>query len=158
MTVGVVIERRALKSAWADEAWLPVAVLPGDPGLEPGAKLRDGEGWAQFYAGSAVIELFRKESASYVYNFERPPPKVYVALRRDDEGRLPWRVLLVTVAPDEAQAAMEGGEDIVEAVPMPEPVERWVAAFCERHPIDEMFVKRKRKRYDTETLARRPKP
>jgi hypothetical protein len=66
-------------------------------------------------------------------------------------------VLLVTAAADEAHAANEGGDDIVEGVAMPEAVERWVVAFCEKHPVDDMFKKRQRQRYETETLGRRQK-
>jgi Protein of unknown function (DUF3305) len=51
---------------------------------------------------------------------------------------------LVTASPYEAEGYMEG-EDLVEAVPMPQGLLAWVQAFVERHHVDQPFVKRKRK-------------
>jgi hypothetical protein len=149
MLVGVVVERRRLASPWADEAWTPVAVLPGVPESAPGSVMREGDGWAQLYAGSLPLELFRKETASYKYNLESGA-KIWVVLRRSDDGALPWRPHLATVAPDEGQAAMEGGEDIVEAVPMPAAIRDWVVRFIDAHHVDEPFHKRQRKRHEME--------
>jgi molybdopterin-guanine dinucleotide biosynthesis protein A len=144
MPVTVVVERRKLSNPWADETWLPVGVLPGETHGAPGLKLRDGEDWTQYLAGTLPLELWRKETASYQYNLATGAPQVYVVLRRDD-GVLPWRPLLVTAAPDEAQAAMEGGEDIVEGVPMPPAIRAWVEAFVSAHHVEEPFYKRKRR-------------
>src|SRR3546814_20814 len=42
--VGVIVARRKLKSVWADHAWLPYAVLPAVPVIEPWTSLGpDGE-------------------------------------------------------------------------------------------------------------------
>ena len=38
------------------------------------------------------------------------------------------------------------GDDLVEAVPMPDGLIAWVQAFIDRHHVDQPFVKRKRKR------------
>jgi molybdopterin-guanine dinucleotide biosynthesis protein A len=145
MTVGIVVERRRLANPWQDESWLPVAVLPGVPPQPPGSVLVEEPGATRYYAGALPIELFRKETFSYKINLETGAPRVYVVLRRDDAGKLPWRPLLATVAPDEAQAAMEGGEDIVEGVPMPATVLEWVEAFVAALHVEEPFHKRKRK-------------
>jgi len=145
MTVGIVVERRKLANPWQDEAWLPVAVLPGVPPHAPGTVLHEEDTATRFFAGALALELFRKETVSYKFNLETGAPKVYVVLRRDENGPLPWRPLLVTAAPDEAQAAMEGGEDIVEGVPMPRPVREWVEAFVEALHVEEPFYKRKRR-------------
>ena len=45
----------------------------------------------------------------------------------------------------EAQAAMEGGEDIVEGVPMPGAILEWVEAFVAALHVEEPFRKRKRR-------------
>lgn len=145
MMVGIVVERRKLSNPWQDEEWLPVAVLPGTPPQPPGSVLVEEPRLTRYFAGTLPIELFRKETASYKYNLEIGEPRVYVALRRDEAGPLPWRPLLATVAPDEAQAAMEGGEDIVDGVPMPDAVRRWVESFVAAHHVEEPFQKRKRR-------------
>jgi Protein of unknown function (DUF3305) len=148
MTVGVVVERRRIVHPWAEFSWTPLAVLPGAP---PGEwrELRAEAGRAQFYAGSLELELFRKETASYKFNLESSMPRVWVALRRTGDDARPWRPHLVTVAPDEGQAATEGGEDIVDGVPMPEAIRAWVAGFVARHHVEEVFVKRQRQRHET---------
>jgi molybdenum cofactor guanylyltransferase len=145
MEVGIVIERRRLANPWQDEAWLPVAVLPGVPESPPGTILEEAEKATRYFAGALPLELFRKETVSYKFNLDTGAPKVYVVLRRTEAGPLPWRPYLATAAPDEAQAAMEGGEDIVEAVPMPPAILAWVASFVAALHIEEPFRKRKRK-------------
>jgi hypothetical protein len=117
--------------------------------------VREGEGWAQLYAGSLPLELFRKETASYKYNLESGG-KVWVALRPTGEAERPWHPHLVTAAPDEGQAAMEGGEAVVEAVPMPAPIRDWVQAFVDAHHVEEPFHKRQRKRHEMELPRREP--
>jgi hypothetical protein len=146
--VGVVIERRRLAHAWADEAWAPVAVLP-EPLGDEWRLLRDADGRAQLYAGTLPLELFRKETGSYKYNLETGG-KVYVALRPTGKAERPFVPSLATVAPDEGQAAMEGGETIVEAVPMPPEIRAWVQRFVDEHHVDEPFYKRQRRRHDAE--------
>ena len=42
------------------------------------------------------------------------------------------------------------GDDLVEAVPMPDGLIAWVQAFIDRHHVDQPFVKRKRKRAKAE--------
>jgi hypothetical protein len=50
----------------------------------------------------------------------------------------------------------EAGSNIVESVPMPEPVREAVAAFVAEHHVEAVFVKRKRDRADPQSLGRRP--
>jgi hypothetical protein len=49
----------------------------------------------------------------------------------------------------------EAGNNIVEPVPMPEPIRETVAAFVAEHHVEREFFKRKRDRPDPESLARR---
>lgn len=44
MTVGIVILRKPLASPWADEAWLPHAVLPAVPLIEEGSMIGEADG------------------------------------------------------------------------------------------------------------------
>jgi len=146
MPVGIVVERRLLDNPWQAEAWLPVAVVPGTAATE-WRVLHEDERRLQAYAGALAVELFRKETASYKYNLESGAPKVYVVLRRSDDPARPWLPQLATVAPDEALAALEGGEAVVEGVPMPAAIAAWVAAFIAAHHVDEPAYKRQRQPY-----------
>jgi len=143
MPVGVVVERRRLNNPWQEEAWLPVSVIPG---ASTGGwhVVHEDDQRLRAYAGTLPVELFRKETASYKYNLDTGAPKVYVVLRRSDDPKWPWRLQLATVAPDEAQASLEGGDDIVEGVAMPSAMIEWVAAFIAAHHVEEPTYKRQR--------------
>ncbi len=151
--VGVVVERRRLSSPWADHAWQAVQVLPGAPTSPPWTRLAEGEGWERFYAGPARLLLYRRETISYKYNLESSQPSVFVILRRSGDER-GIGLHLATVCAGEAHAYAESMEDIVEAVPMPEEIHRWVSDYVARHHVEEKFYKRKRTKADTEALAR----
>src|SRR5216683_2057578 len=118
MPVGIVVERRRLNNPWQDEAWLPVSVVAG-ASTGGWRVLHEDDQRLTAYAGTLPVELFRKETASYKYNLE-------------------------TVAPDEAQASLEGGDDIVEGVAMPSAMIEWVAAFIAAHHVEEPTYKRQR--------------
>src|SRR3546814_7726404 len=77
--VGVIVARRKLKSAWADHAWLPYAVLPAVPAAEPWTSLGpDGED-ELFYAGSAELMLHSAETAHYRDNLYSGRPSLWVS-------------------------------------------------------------------------------
>ena len=57
--VGVVIERRKAKSAWADFVWRPVAVLPGVPDAAPWTALDSDAERTNFYGGAGEIDFYR---------------------------------------------------------------------------------------------------
>ena len=60
----------------------------------------------------------------------------------------------VTADPSEGEAFTESGTDLVEPVPMPEPIRVMVDAFIAEHHVEQAFYKRKQKRVDPEALAR----
>ena len=72
--VGVVVERRTAKSAWAEFLWSPVSVLIGQPLAEPWTVLNESGDVTLFYAGSAVLELHRTETGSYRDSLAAPVP------------------------------------------------------------------------------------
>jgi hypothetical protein len=152
--VGVVIERRKARSAWADVLWRPVGVLVGLPDAEPWTELaRDGE-TARFYAGPAEIELHRSETENYRSNLASGEPYVWVALQ--ETGREPaYEVRCVTVDPAEGEGLTEPGQGIVDAVPMPEALRDMIAAFVAEYHVERPFQKRVRDRADPDALARR---
>ena len=148
MPLGVVVERRDSQSPWQDYEWCPVAVIPGAGPVKDWRMLRAGPGWVQFHAATLELELFRKETEGYKLNLSSDPPAVYVVLRRGDEADEPELApFCVTVSAIEAQDYLDAGDDIVEGVPIPEPVLAFVQDFIDQHHVEEPFVKRKQKRY-----------
>jgi len=154
IAVGVVVERSKSISQWADFYWRPVSVLAGVPETAAWTKLSDDGERATFYAGPAVVELHRTETPYYRSNLESGAPALWVALRAT-QGDPPYTVAMVTADPAEGESLTETATDLIEQVPMPEPIQELVADFVARHHVEAPFVKRKRDRADPETLARR---
>lgn len=152
--VGVVVERRKAASQWIDYTWQPVALLPGAPETPPWTLLRETETTASFYVGSAELALHRLETGNYRDNLATGAPSVWVVLR-PTSVEPPYEIVTVTADPSEGEAFTEAGNDLVEAVPMPDSIRERVAAFVAEHHVERTFFKRKRDRADPEALARR---
>ena len=155
ISVGVVIERRKAKSAWVDYVWRAVAALPGLPDVHPWAALEGDAEIMRFYLGAAELALHRSDVARYAENLAADRPALWVVLRPTSGAEWPYEVVTVTANPNEGEAFTESGSDMVEAVPMPEPVRVTIAAFVAEHPVEETYYKRERNRADPEALARR---
>jgi hypothetical protein len=160
MRVGIVVEERHTDNKWQPVSWHAIAVLPGAPEVEAWHELRRADNWVQFHAVNLEIELFGKETEGYKYNLSNETPVVYVVLR-DDEESTDERPMpeIATVCPYEAQDYLDSGDELVEPVPMPDDIRRWVGRFVDEHHVDEKFHKRQRKRYDPEEVGfgRRPR-
>ena len=158
MPISVVIERRTAKSAWLDDLWRPIGVLPNAAAAECGRLLAEGEGWTQYQGGTLDLELFRGETEGYRTNLSQDLPQVYVVLRRNESGDgLDFTPFLVTACPHEAMAYSEGDDDVVEGVPMPAEVVAWVQDFVTRHHVDVPFKKRKNRRREEDSSGPRPR-
>ncbi len=154
MRLGVVVERRDIENPWQDYAWLPVAVIPGAPDLDQWKVMNRGKDWIHYHAATLTLELHRKETEAYHYNLASRPPVIYVVLRQDEEaGEREVEPFVVTASPSESQDFLDAGDDIVEAVPMPEVVMAWVQAFVDAHHVDQPHYKRKPKRLDPDTVG-----
>jgi hypothetical protein len=151
--VGVVIEKRRLKSVWASHAWLPHAVLPAVPDTAPGTPLEGGQDAGTFYAGVAIVRLTPSETAHYRDNLRSGNPSLWVGLRATGEDA--HEVSIVTADPYEGEALAGALGEIIEAVPMPPEIQDKVAAFVEAFHVERPFFKRKRDRADPNALARR---
>ena len=152
--VGVVVERRKAQSQWIDFIWRPATVLAGLPDAVPWTVLAsDGDG-ATFYAGTAEISLYRTETTNYRGNLATGAPVLWVALRPTGVEP-PYDIIAVTADPAEGEALTEAGNDLVDVVPMPEPVRDLIEAFVAEHHVERPFYKRQRDRADPEALARR---
>jgi hypothetical protein len=153
--VGVVIERRKSSNRWIDFTWRPVAILPGTPDTEPWTVLSEEADVTTFFAGADTIALYPSEAENYRYNLASARPKVWVKLR--GSGREPpFDLAAVTADPGEGESFTEVGDDLVEALPMPEPVRATVERFVAEHYVERKFSKRQRDRQDPEALSRRP--
>ena len=79
--------------------------------------------------------MHRKETLAYVVNLENDVPVVYIVATdpEDEDGKLPYDIRLVTVSLLEVQDYSDSGEDIVDAIPMIEPLVVRVGKFVEEH-------------------------
>jgi hypothetical protein len=145
IAVGVIVERRRAKSPWLDFIWRPAAVLAGTPEAAPWTPLGDAEGAALFYAGDAVIELYRTETANYRNNLASSAPSVWVIMR-PDATRNAYKLLAVTADPAEGEAFTDAGSDLVEPVPMPAVIAEAIGHFIAKYHVERPFFKRRRER------------
>ena len=130
------------------------SVLAGQPDATPWTLLFQDGDRASFYAGPAEIELYRTETANYRDNLGSAAPMLWVALRSSGADP-PYEIFAVTADPSEGEAWTEAGNDLVDMVPMPQPVRAVIDAFVAEHHVERPFYKRKRERADPQALARR---
>lgn len=154
--VGVVIERRKAKSPWLDFLYRPVSVLAGVPEAAPWTIIGTAAELTTFYAGDAVIELHRTETANYRDNLASGTPSLWVVLR-PESGENAFDLLCVTADPAEAEALTGAGNDLVECVPMPGAIQEVVENFIAEHHVERRFFKRKRDRSAPHSPDDRPK-
>ncbi|MDB5590231.1 DUF3305 domain-containing protein [Enterovirga sp.] len=152
ISVGVVVGKRRLAGPWASHAWLPVAILPAPADAAPWTRLGGDEREELFYGGAHEIALHPSETSHYRDNLASGRPSLWVALR--PVGPEEHEVATVSADPYEGESMAEGIGEIVEAVPMPESVQREVAAFVAAFHVERTFFKRKRDRQDGEAMAR----
>jgi hypothetical protein len=141
--VGIVVERRKARSMWTDFLWRPVSVLAGKASAAPWTPLDTEAETILFFAGDAVIDLHRTETANYRDNLRSGAPALWVALRPVG-SEPPYEILAVTADPSEGEAFTDAGSYIVEAVPMPGDVAEAIGRFIAEHHVERPFVKRRR--------------
>src|ERR1700687_6022584 len=115
------------------------------------ARAADAE-TTRFYAAPAEVGLYRTDTAQYRDNLASGNPGLWVVLRPTG-AEPPYQIVAVTAAPSEGEAFTESGTDLVEPVPMPEPIRVMIEAFIAEHHVEQAFYKRKQKRADPEALA-----
>jgi len=145
--LGVVVRRTPGVTRWVRHAWKPVAVLPDAPPADWRLLREDGEA-REYHDATVTLELHRAEAEAYQVSLAMTPASVYVVLRASDSREAPHEVQVhsVTASACKAQDYLDSGEEIVEAVPMPEGLEAWVRDFVDRHYEETTFVKRRRDR------------
>lgn len=149
LAIGVVIERRKIANKWIDHIDTVIDVIPGAPPVDAWRLLVADEGWERYHAATLDLELYRDQAEGYRANLGTNEPKLFVVLRRDEsDSTEDFFVYCVTACPFEAAKFMDVGDDIVEAVQMPEGIAAAVKEFADEHYVERVFVKRQRKPYD----------
>ena len=145
LRVGAVVRRSPGVTSWAKEIWKPVAVIPGAPDADWKQLVRDGE-VVDYHAGTVTMELFRADVEGYLVSLNMKEPSVWIILDRDITGQSPagWVVTTITASAHDALDALDSGESIVEAVPIPESLAAWIKEFVDMHYVEEPFKKRRR--------------
>lgn len=138
LRVGVVARSYPPVSVWGGRVLRPFAVLPDLPDLSPGTQMSAIGGIETVYLGDHALVLYSGETGHYRSNLSAARPSVWVAL----DGA---QVLVATVDPHEGESLASDPGRVVEAVPMPDPVQAALQAFVAAHHVEEVFVKRKRK-------------
>ena len=121
------MQRRPVKSRWADSMWEPHGVLV-DPG---GAArlLRAADGVTQWLHPGFKLVLHKDELEGYYMNVSAPEPRVFILWRMEGENALPVEV---TVSSDEAARWLDGGHS-VDGVAIPPAVFAWVVEYVENN-------------------------
>jgi len=145
LKVGAVVRRSPGVTRWAKVIWKPVAVIPGAPEAFWKEMVREGD-VVDYHAGTVTMELFRADVEGYLVSLNMAAPSVWIILDRDVTSQSPsgWVVSTVTASAHEALDALDSGESIVEAVPIPESLAAWIKEFIDMHYIEEPFKKRRR--------------
>jgi hypothetical protein len=143
--VGVAVERRKGKSPWASELWRPISVFDGVPAAVPWTIIDAAEDVTTFYAGKAVIALYRTETDNYRSNLASGSPSLWVILRHTSNGST-VELRGVTADPAEGEALTGAGNDLVESVPMAATISEKLKAFIARHHVERPMFKRQRDR------------
>ena len=145
LPVGAVVRRSPGVTRWAKHIWKPVAVIPGATDTFWKELVREGD-VVDYHAGTVTLELFRADVEAYLVSLNMAVPSLWVVLDRDESGQSPSDYFLsaITASAYEAQDALDSGESIVEAVPMPDSLAAWIKEFIDMHYIEEPFKKRRR--------------
>ena len=145
LKVGAVVRRSPGVTRWVKEIWKPVAVIPGAPDVFWKELVREGD-VVDYHAGTVTMELFRADVEGYLVSLNMEVPSVWIIMDRDVTGQSPsgWVVTTITASAHEALDALDSGESIVEAVPIPESLAAWIKEFIDMHYIEEPFKKRRR--------------
>jgi len=151
LQVGAVVRRTPGVTRWARYIWTPIAVVPGAPDEFWKELVRDGD-TIDYLAGTFVMELFRADVEAYLVSLNMKTPSVWVILDKDETNQSPAELFVssITASAYEAQDALDSGESIVEAVPIPESLAAWIKEFVDMHYIEEPFKKRRRDKFKAE--------
>ena len=144
--LGIVLRKSPARNNWVRWAWRVTALLPGAGGADWVELRREGD-VTEWHAATLQLELWRTDTEAYLSELSSKVPSVYVVLREEKdpiEEVERMEPVLATASPYEAQDYLDGGDGIVDAAPMPAGLIALVREFCERHHVEQAFVKRVR--------------
>ncbi|MDA0187906.1 MAG: DUF3305 domain-containing protein [Proteobacteria bacterium] len=153
LRLGVLAQLRPPVTRWSSGELRPLMVLPAEPAAAPGTRLSSEDGVETWYLGGRDLVLWSGDASHHQDNLNSGRPSVWVALRGTDPARA--EVIAVTVDPYEGEGLASDPELIVDAVPMPEPIARSVAAFARAHFFEMPFKKRQRQSVDPNAMSSR---
>ena len=93
-----------------------------------------------------ALELFRDERAAYRFNIGSSDPRLFIVCNEDEEHER-MEPFLITASQDVAASYMDGGEEDVYSVPMPEAIQCWIEGFIARHGEPELEVGKSKRRH-----------
>lgn len=135
--IGVIVARERSSDPWHDFRWRTVSIIMDPPASAPWREVERGRDYTRYHAATMPLVLTPKEKIAYRVNLANGVPSVYVVLREDTSAgaTMPVSVAHLTASPFEIQAFgqdFEGGvSDIVERVPMPEPLVQLLQSFVD---------------------------
>jgi hypothetical protein len=133
--VAVLIERQRRPNAWEDWRFRILDVVP-DPEAGPDplgpACLQDDGQVARFLHRGLRVALHRDEGEGYHLNLTSDAPVCFVMWRVAQDDPSQAAPELVTLSYNEAGRWMDAQER-VDAVPLPAPLQAWLAAFTAEH-------------------------
>ena len=142
--LGIVVRKSPGMTRWAKWVWRVVDILPG-AGPADWTVLRDEAEVTEYHAATVPLSLYVSDTEAYLHEMSTRAPSVYIVLSPDESRQdRPWKVMLATASPYEAQDYCDSAEEVVEKVAMPQGLEAWVRDFVEQFHQDEVFVKRRR--------------
>lgn len=151
--LGVVVARDAITHPWADHVWRVVSVFLDAPPLTDGwREMLRTETSVHYHIANLELDLHRKETPGYRANLETGAPVVYVILRTGaaEGGSEPIHASLVTASAHDVEAYGHTDAETIGQAAMPDELRELVAAFVAAHHVEEVFVKRQRKRHHVE--------
>ena len=151
--LGVLAQRRPPVTRWGAGEMRPIAALPAEPATAPHTCIATDDAGETWYVGARDAVFWSGVTAHYRDNLTSGRPSVWVALRGADPART--ELVTLTVDPYEGEGLAADMDLIVDAVPMPLPLQDALHAFVARHHVDEEFKKRKRLPADPNAMTAR---
>ncbi len=100
------------------------------------------DGWVE----APALALFRDEAPAYRFNLSSDSPRLFVICSEPPDEEEPPEVLLVTASQDQAADYLDGDDQAVYSLPMPEAIHCWIEAFIGRTGEPDLGLKRGRRR------------
>ena len=129
MPIAVLMQRRAVRHRWADEAWEAVGVIPDHGDLPPMQVLSQSPERDYYLVSGLELELYPDENDGYYENCVAPESKVFVLWRMENGRAMPVRASVSYV---EGTRMFDSGES-ADGVTMPAEIYAWLAGYLRAH-------------------------